>query len=81
MILQALTKYYDALLTQGAISPPGWCDAKVSYALHIGDNGELLDVFFPQAALSRRQAGGTADSPGARAGEKGFEYSIQFLML
>ena len=45
MILQALTKYYDALLTQGAISPPGWCDAKVSYALHIGDNGELLDVF------------------------------------
>lgn len=45
MILQALTKYYDALLTQGAISPPGWCDAKASYALHIGDNGELLDVF------------------------------------
>lgn len=45
MILQALTKYYDALLTQGAISPPGWCDAKVSYALHIGENGELLDVF------------------------------------
>ncbi len=45
MILQALTKYYDALLTQGAISPPGWCDAKVSYALHIRDDGELLDVF------------------------------------
>lgn len=56
MILQALTKYYDALLTQGAISPPGWCDAKVSYALHIGEDGELLDVF-PSSSLPPTASG------------------------
>ncbi len=45
MILQALTEYYDALLAQGKISPPGWDDAaKVSFGLELAENGALLQV-------------------------------------
>lgn len=45
MILHALTQYYDALAARGEISPPGWCDAKVSFALKIGEDGGLLGIF------------------------------------
>lgn len=41
MILQSLVEYYDALEKKGEITEPGWCRAKVSYALDIGENGEL----------------------------------------
>ncbi|MGN0743308.1 MAG: type I-C CRISPR-associated protein Cas8c/Csd1 [Candidatus Fimadaptatus sp.] len=41
MILQALNKCYDALAKRGEISLPGWCDAKVSYALDIDGQGTL----------------------------------------
>ena len=44
MILQALVDYYEALVAQGAISRPGWSKVKVSWALEISENGELLDV-------------------------------------
>ena len=33
MILQALTEYYRTLENSGQISPLGWGEAKVSYAL------------------------------------------------
>ena len=43
MILQALTQYYEALLAQGRLSPPGWDSAfKVSYGLELGDDGSLI---------------------------------------
>ncbi len=41
MILQSLVEYYDALAKKGEITEPGWCRAKVSYALNIGEDGEL----------------------------------------
>lgn len=45
MILQALTQYYEALLTQGRLSPPGWDSAfKVSYGLELGDDGSLIQL-------------------------------------
>lgn len=44
MILQALYAYYDALAARGEISPPGWCDAKVSFALDVGEDGTLHGV-------------------------------------
>lgn len=45
MILQSLTAYYEALLAQGKLSPPGWDDAfKVSFWLEVGNDGTLLDV-------------------------------------
>lgn len=51
MILQALTEYYETLAQSGKISPPGWGDVKVSYALCIGDDGaleQMISVQTPQ---------------------------------
>ena len=45
MILQALTQYYETLLAQGRLSPPGWDSAfKVSYGLELGDDGSLIQL-------------------------------------
>ena len=44
MILQALTEYYQTLANQGEISPPGWGEVKVSYALCIKADGSLEQV-------------------------------------
>ena len=44
MILQALTEYYRTLENSGQISPLGWGEAKVSYALRIGPEGALEQV-------------------------------------
>ena len=41
MILQALTRHYEALSRLGKIAPPGWGTVKVSYVLYISDTGEL----------------------------------------
>ncbi len=44
MILKALNDYYDALSARGEITPPGWSETKVSYALNIDENGVLRGV-------------------------------------
>ena len=44
MILQALTRYYEDLRTQGKIDAPGWSPAKISFALYLDENGELTQV-------------------------------------
>ena len=44
MILQALTKHYEALAEQGKLARPGWSDTKVTFALAIDDSGELTQV-------------------------------------
>lgn len=44
MILQALTRYYEDLLALGKIDAPGWAPAKISFALHLNENGELTQV-------------------------------------
>lgn len=44
MILQALVKQYENLEKQGKVSGLGWCQAKVSYALDLSKNGEILGV-------------------------------------
>lgn len=44
MILQALADYYEELASQGKIARPGWAKVKVSWALEIDKNGNLLDV-------------------------------------
>lgn len=44
MILQALTRYYEDLLSRGEIAAPGWAPAKISLALYINENGELTQV-------------------------------------
>ncbi len=42
MILQALTKHYEALAEQEKVAKIGWCQARVSYALDIACDGTLL---------------------------------------
>ena len=44
MILQALTDYYELLAGQGRIARPGWAGVKISWALEIDDNGNMIDV-------------------------------------
>ena len=40
MILQALAAYYEKLAEMGKATRPGWCTAKVSYALNLTEKGE-----------------------------------------
>lgn len=45
MILQALTAYYEQLVQQGRLMPPGWESRfPVSYQLRIDEDGQLLDL-------------------------------------
>lgn len=44
MILQALTRYYEDLLSRGEIAAPGWASAKISFALCLNQNGELTQI-------------------------------------
>lgn len=44
MILQSLVQYYETLEQKGEISSPGWCMAKVSFALELSKEGELKRV-------------------------------------
>lgn len=53
MILQALTQYYEDLLALGKIVRPGWAKAKVSWALELGDDGELLGLLHLQQEVQR----------------------------
>ncbi len=44
MILQALTDYYELLAGQGRIGRPGWSNVKISWALEIDADGQLVSV-------------------------------------
>ncbi len=44
MILQALTQYYDAMNARGKIAAPGWGRPKISYALCLRENGEVMQI-------------------------------------
>lgn len=45
MILQALTKCYEALLKKGVVPKQGWCQAKVNFILDIDVDGALNAVY------------------------------------
>ena len=44
MILQALTQLYEDLIDRGEIARPGWGPAKISYALGLDEDGQLIQV-------------------------------------
>ena len=44
MILQALVDYYGDLVSLGKICQPGWANVKISWALEIDENGQLIDL-------------------------------------
>ena len=45
MILQALTKCYEALFKKGVVPKQGWCQAKVNFILDINADGSLNTVY------------------------------------
>lgn len=44
MILQALTQYYETLVSLGVVPSQGWCFANVMYGLNINREGKLISV-------------------------------------
>ncbi len=44
MILQALVKHYEDLLEKGEIPRPGWGTVRVSYALNLDREGNIVDL-------------------------------------
>lgn len=44
MILQALVNHYENLAEQGEVDQEGWCKAKVSYAVNLSEDGEVLGI-------------------------------------
>ena len=44
MILQALTRYYEDLLSRGEIATPGWAPAKISYLLCLDAEGQVVQI-------------------------------------
>ncbi|MBU3878214.1 type I-C CRISPR-associated protein Cas8c/Csd1 [Faecalicatena sp. AGMB00832] len=53
MILQALVKHYETLAEQEKVAKQGWCQAKVSYALDIDAEGNLLGVISVKQEVQR----------------------------
>ena len=53
MILQALVQEYENLAAEGKAAEEGWCLAKVSCALHISEQGELLGVISLKEEVER----------------------------
>lgn len=45
MILQALAGHYENLAKEGKVPRPGWCQAKVSYAIDLSADGEINGIF------------------------------------
>lgn len=46
MILQALVRYYESLVKMGKVSKPGWCTAKISYAIELNEDGQIKALHF-----------------------------------
>lgn len=46
MILQALVQYYENLVKQGEVSKLGWCNAKVSHAIELNEDGTIKGIIF-----------------------------------
>ncbi len=44
MILQELVQYYENLASQELVTKPGWCHAKVSYAIELHQDGSIKSI-------------------------------------
>jgi hypothetical protein len=49
MILQNLAEYYENLVLQEKVSKSGWCQAKVSHAIELNEDGTI------KAIISKRK--------------------------
>ena len=53
MILQSLVDYYETLARQGTIAKPGWGDYKISYAVNLNQQGEVIGVLSLEKEVMR----------------------------
>lgn len=53
MILQALVRHYEDLVALNKIAAPGWNQVKVSYALDLNEEGQLLRVASVQDSMTK----------------------------
>ena len=53
MILEALVKQYENLAAQGKACKEGWCQAKVSYAIHLSEEGKITGIVSLKQAEER----------------------------
>lgn len=53
MILQSLVEYYECLAEKGEVSRPGWCSAKVSYALNLRQDGSIAGMIPLKESVQR----------------------------
>lgn len=53
MILQSLVDYYETLARQGAIAKPGWGDYKISYAVNLNQQGEVIGILSLEKEVMR----------------------------
>ena len=44
MKLEPLVNYYECLAEQGKVSREGWCQAKVSYAINLSEEGKITGI-------------------------------------
>ena len=53
MILQSLVAYYETLARQGAIAKPGGGDYKISYAVNLNQQGEVIGILSLEKEVMR----------------------------
>ncbi len=53
MILQALVKYYENVAKEGKLPKQGYCTGKVSYALDLSEEGDLISIISLKQAAKR----------------------------
>lgn len=52
MVIEALTELYNTMAEQGIVCAPGWTSAKVTYGLHI-DNDGMVKALIPLATVEK----------------------------
>ncbi len=69
MILQSLVTYYESLERKGKITSPGWCSAKISFALELSEAGELLRIIpLKESVLRGKKTASANDQEGSADG-------------
>lgn len=53
MILQALVNYYEELAQQGKVAKLGWCQAKVSHAIELNEDGTIKTIISLKTEVER----------------------------
>ena len=81
MILQALTSLYEALAPKGEVPKEGWSREKISFALGIDENGDLLRItplFKPGDMPKGKKEGRTAGDDRSGGCEKNVRRGGEF---